>query len=181
MEKEKRVYSLTLHLSRNSCFISFNVQNMYHTISYSAQSKLIHLGWQEGGSFKRLCNLLEKFTRRKENPPKKSCSWCRKTLSHRLQEVLQKEVLLNTTLLPYFSPIAFASGFFHKTKHQATNYKPNSILSFLCSFCILESLIPMATGTSAAFQVYLLPKAGIWGFLHPWETISVADFCSSHL
>lgn len=37
MEKKKRVYSLTLNLSFNSCFISFNVQNMYHTISYNAQ------------------------------------------------------------------------------------------------------------------------------------------------
>lgn len=70
MEKKKRVYSLTLNLSFNSCFISFNVQNMYHTISHNAQSEFTHMGWKEGGSFKRLCNLLEKFTRGKEYPPK---------------------------------------------------------------------------------------------------------------
>jgi len=64
------------------------------------------MGWQEGGNFKRFYNLLENFTTGKVNPQKKkSCSWCRRTLSHRLLEVLQEEVLLNITLLLYFSPL----------------------------------------------------------------------------
>lgn len=124
--------SFTLHLSQNSCFISFNVQNTHHTTSYNAELEWTHGGWQQDGSFKRLRNLLENFTRGEENPLKKKFAAGVEKLSHRLQEVLQEEVLLNTNYpSTVFFSTACASGFFQDTNHQATNY--NSIHFYILS------------------------------------------------
>lgn len=112
MEKEK---SLFTHLSFNSSPLMLRTYTMlYHTIL-----RVNSPAWDgEKREVLKDCNL-HKFTRGKENPSI-SCSWCRKTLGHRLQE----EVLLHATLLLYFAPLDLLLASFSRQNIKQQTISP---------------------------------------------------------